>query len=180
MKHQAAFSGPTKVSFTVSAILLLTAAIAQAQQQLIPRAEQLQPRCTENALPDITVSEVQWGIGSTENRRIGETFPVFVDVRNIGQCRSGSFKVKLSVYEQNLAEGTSRKHAVGVKKVHSLKPFRTNESEGSYATITFNYTIPFAWGDYSFAAKADFENLVEEWDEDNNFKDAWNYQVDTR
>ena len=166
-----------------NSVMVLKAGKAEAQQQVMLKAsseEKIQPRCSEKALPDITVKEVGWTPGSTDNWKVGDNKPVYVDLRNIGQCETGSFKVKLSVFEQDLLHDSRKKHAVGVKEVESLMPYKTRAYEGSSTTIQFNYRIPYRYAAYRFSAKADFDNAVAEFDEFNNFKDSFDYQIDTR
>lgn len=137
-----------------------------------------QPRCNEPALPDITIESFKFS-GSAGTWQPSQKYRVGVVVKNIGQCETGVFLVKLSVRLQVPSIRNDETLPVGTKKVYSIQPRRTGVSEGT-SEVWFDY-VPgdYQWAQYTFTAVADSTNHIQEFDEANNEKTSTDQVVDT-
>jgi len=137
-----------------------------------------QPRCEYPALPDLTIKEFRYS-GPAGPFQPSQQYYVSVVVQNIGQCESGHFIVKLQVRVQAPSDGYDEIVDIGSKRVKSIPPRMTGESNGE-ETVTFRYTTgSYAWAQYNFIATVDDTKHIEEWDERNNEKTGRDQVVDT-
>jgi len=137
-----------------------------------------QPRCNQPALPDITIEKFEFS-GPGGPWKAGQRYGISVVLKNIGQCDSGVFLVKLQARVQVPSESKDQTTTVGSKKVFSIPPRKTGASTGT-STASFSYaTGNYQWAQYTFTATVDHTNHIEEFDEANNEKTSPDQTVDT-
>ena len=137
-----------------------------------------QPKCNTLALPDITIEEFKFA-GPGGPWKPGQKYSIGAVVKNIGQCETGVFFVKLDVRVQVPSMRKDETLAVGTKKLYSIQPRKTGVSNGTYE-VWFDYTTGnYQWAQYTFTAVADSTNHIEEFNEANNEKTSIDQVVDT-
>lgn len=137
-----------------------------------------QPKCDYPALPDIIVEKFQY-FGPPGKFKPSKQYSISVVLKNVGQCQSGIFVVKLQVKVQAPQDGINRIETIGTKQVSSIQPCKTGVSPGT-ATVSFNYTTGnYTWAQYNFIATVDSTNHINEWDELNNSKTGSDQIADT-
>ena len=139
----------------------------QAMSPALSAAATVQTNCTATAMPDIVLVKVAVSGGQTGKWAPGQTCQVTAVLENRGQCETGSFKVQISVYAQDMTANKVEDKVILTRQVPSMQP--TRDKEPSYTRVTADYTLgPDYKSTYDFYASADPENKVNEFIENNN------------
>ncbi len=163
-----------------AAVLLAAAALAAAgrQARVSPQAiktkqapqANLQTNCNVPAVPDIVLVKMGVAAGPDGKFAPGKTYGITAILENRGQCETGPFRVRISVYAQDTVAGGAEDRVILDQLVQSIQP--TRDKSPAYTYVTVNYTLgPNYSSTYDFMAAADPQDRVKEFIENNNALD---------
>lgn len=161
------------VIFTAAAVVMAAGSTAFGQQRakILHQAASPAPGAAATvqttAMPDIVLVKVVVSGGPISKPAPGQTYQITAVLENRGQCETGSFKVQISVYAQDMTANKAEDKVILTRLVQSMQP--TRDREPSYTRVTADYTLgPNRKSTYDFYASADPENKVNEFIENNN------------
>lgn len=125
-----------------------------------------QLRCQGGVLPDIDIVDIQPRHTDAAHFNAGDTIPIIVFLENRGQCETGSFKLKVTVYAD--LGSSFMDQTIAVLDIPSLQPTREKppkyyQTGVSFVTKVVDYPVQ-----YNFTAVADPDDKIVEFIETNN------------
>jgi len=176
-----------KCAFAAAVLIVVAGLVATASQvRVSPQAAKtkqappanLQTNCNVPAVSDIVLVKIAITSGSDSKFAPGKTYGITAVLENRGQCETGPFRVRISVYAQDTVVGSAEERVILDRLVQSIQP--TRDKTPAYTYVTVNYTLgPNYSSTYDFMAVADPQDRVKEFIENNNAIDrGWGITID--